>query len=841
MQAPWVAPSGGDVQVCGTPPAPAHPVLSQGIDFPPREQDCYQALFAEADTEGSGRVGGRHAVTFLSRSGLEKQVLKQIWDVADSSGSGWLDFADFSVALRLVAHAQSGRTTTPGMARLEPLELPTFRASGDAARPVPRLLGGLTGGVPEGALYATSPAAMPVRGRSPARADKVVPTPRDLRKFGRLFCGMVGPGGTMLDATRGAGLLKKSGVAEDLLSHVWNMADTGQKGGLTWPEFVLAMHLVHRLRAQLPLPLPGGLPADLLQLLASLQDAQAYAGQPSRSPRATSRASSPFASAAGTSPAASARSVSPCAGKSPRSVPSGAEIRKYARLFVRTTAPSGASSVSAVQAKDLLAGSGLEKEALARVWDLSDMDRDTSLCWPEFVLAMHLIQRARARLPLPLTPSEMPQELIGALGALEPAQAYASRPRSRSTSRAPSAEPAAPAKQQPEPFAPAAQQWEPVAPATQQWETFGDGPSSDPEPRAKRREGSRGRRDGGGGGDPDHSEKHRPGKGDRGDGTSRSPEPRSDRRSGRRGSGSRDRHNDGSHGAWEAESGMEEAVPKSNADSSHFSFELPRERHGSRPPVDALAAGGGRTAVVAAMVEGDRNLSKELRSSCDELHHELERLEDLCKREEQLMSREHADGERAALERQNLTQQVEASQCHLAELKRELQASQCQSILLRRDSDHYAAEHTFLQRIYLEGSNDVQALQQSVEYLEQSNQSLVAHIANLQLARGEVLQQLQYEEQVLVRERHEANRIKQTLAALKGSGADPLLRAGRLAFAGSDISFGGDPRGTGFGDAVATALSGAPAAAAQRGAVPGGPCGCFGSPPRAPLDLREGV
>lgn len=832
-QAPLAAPAG-------------QPVVSKGIDFSRREQECYQLLFAEADPEGSGRLGGQQAVAFLSRSGLAKPALKQIWDVADSSGSGWLDREDFSVALRLVAHAQSGRTTTPGMARLEPVELPTFEARDGATvaqRPVPRLCGGsstfgqpamhtLPGNVPGSFLPGTSPGATPVvppRGRSPARADKSVPTARDLRKFGRLFCGLVGPGGTALDAARGAELLRKSGVASPLLGQVWNMADTGQKGSLTWPEFVLAMHLVHRLRAQLPLPPPGGLPADLLSMLASLQPAQSYAEQPSRSPRASSRVSSPFASVSGTSAAPSARSLSPGpdAGRrslsrgADRAVPSSTDVRKYSRLFTRTLAPTGASSLTAAQAKELFQRSGLDNEALARVWDLSDMNRDSSLSWQEFVLAMHLIQRLRAQLPLPSSPSEIPQELLGALAALGPAQSYASLPRSRSTSRA----------QSPDPFASEVTPAAAPAPA-KRWETFedapsgafGDFPSGEPEPVTRRSKSSesRGRRSLKGS-DAEPS-------------LERDPRGSSDHRS-----SSRDRHDHDSHSAWGLESGAE-AVPRSSAESSHFSFEQPRARHGGHSSLAQMpAAEGGPAELIATLVQGDRDLSKELRSSCDELHRELERLEDLCKREEQLMALEQKEGELSMQEGHNLTQQVEASQSQLSDLKRELQVFQCQSILLRRDSDHYAAEHTFLETMFMEGTNDVQVLQQSVEYLEQSNQGLVAHISNLQSARGEVLQQLQYEEDLLARERQEVDRIQQTLVALKGGGADPLLRTGRLAHAGS-AGPGGHSRPGGFGDAVAAAVAAQPAAAAAHGgAAPALPCGGAAAPTRAPLDLREGV
>lgn len=49
------------------------------------------------------------AVGFLTKSGLDRGVLKQIWDLSDVAGRGFLDPEEFYLALRLVAHAQAGR------------------------------------------------------------------------------------------------------------------------------------------------------------------------------------------------------------------------------------------------------------------------------------------------------------------------------------------------------------------------------------------------------------------------------------------------------------------------------------------------------------------------------------------------------------------------------------------------------------------------------------------------------------------------------------------------------------------------------------------------------------
>merc|ERR1712137_1278680 len=86
-----------------------------------------------------------------------------------------------------------------------------------------------------------------------------------------------------------------SGLGIDILRQIWHMADHDGDGQLSWPEFVLAMHLIRRARAEQALP-QGGLPAELTMFLGSLEPAEVYARQESRSPRSHSAASSPFGS-----------------------------------------------------------------------------------------------------------------------------------------------------------------------------------------------------------------------------------------------------------------------------------------------------------------------------------------------------------------------------------------------------------------------------------------------------------------------------------------------------------------------------------------------------------------
>merc|ERR1711935_1093323 len=99
-----------------------------------------------------------------------------------------------------------------------------------------------------------------------------------------------------------------------------------------------------------------------------------------------------------------------------------------------------------------------------------------------------------------------------------------------------------------------------------------------------------------------------------------------------------------------------------------------------------------------------------------------------------------------------------------------------ENVMLRCDHDHFAKEAVFLRRLLEEGTRDSQALQQSIEYLEQSNSSLRAHTATLEDARREVLETVKVEKELLRKEQAEAEFAKQALEALRTDGVDGLMR-----------------------------------------------------------------
>ncbi|KAK5260545.1 hypothetical protein LTR40_003964 [Exophiala xenobiotica] len=86
--------------------ASGHP----NLNLNPEEKRVYGQLLKEADPDGFGAVSGDVAVRFFERTKLAPDVLGQIWQIADVENRGFLTPAGFGVALRLIGHAQAGRS-----------------------------------------------------------------------------------------------------------------------------------------------------------------------------------------------------------------------------------------------------------------------------------------------------------------------------------------------------------------------------------------------------------------------------------------------------------------------------------------------------------------------------------------------------------------------------------------------------------------------------------------------------------------------------------------------------------------------------------------------------------
>ncbi|KAH3685971.1 hypothetical protein WICPIJ_003051, partial [Wickerhamomyces pijperi] len=78
--------------------------------------------------------------------------------------------------------------------------------------------------------------------------------------------------------------------------------------------------------------------------------------------------------------------------------------QKYEQLF-RTAVPSNSQTIPASNARDILLRSGLAAQQLSVIWELSDLNKSGELLFPEFCLALYLVESALQGRELRVLPS----------------------------------------------------------------------------------------------------------------------------------------------------------------------------------------------------------------------------------------------------------------------------------------------------------------------------------------------------------------------------------------------------------------------------------------------------
>ena len=93
----------------------------------PHEQTRYDALFPNYERLNDGYVYGAEAVTLFSRSGLSKDILREIWNLADNPVDNRLDRVEFAIAMHLiVCVSKKNLEVPPGL----PLSLQALKNAG---------------------------------------------------------------------------------------------------------------------------------------------------------------------------------------------------------------------------------------------------------------------------------------------------------------------------------------------------------------------------------------------------------------------------------------------------------------------------------------------------------------------------------------------------------------------------------------------------------------------------------------------------------------------------------------------------------------------------------------
>ncbi|SPO05707.1 related to EDE1 protein [Cephalotrichum gorgonifer] len=390
---------------------------SQIVNLSPEEKRLFGQLFRQADFDNVSVVTGEVAVSFFEKTRLDTRVLGKIWQIADTENRGFLTPAGFSVALRLIGHAQAGREPSPELAR--------------QSGPLPRF-----DGVPVPSPSPASPpppAALQAQGSGggPVRIPPL--TPDRVAQFSGLFERQsLGPG-NVLPGDQAKQIFEKSGLPNETLGLVWQLADTEQRGAFLVHEFVIAMHLLNALKTGVLKAVPNTLPPGLVE-----------AARRGPAARQSPTHTGPITGIATMSGSANMRTGSPLArgGVAPplTGLATGgdwlitpAEKTKFDSIYDGIQ-KANRGYITGEEAVPFFSQSDLSGDILAQIWDLSDINSEGHLTKDEFAIAMYLIRLQRARrdgtnvLPTTLPPNLVPPSMRNQVRPMTAGSAFDSPP-----------------------------------------------------------------------------------------------------------------------------------------------------------------------------------------------------------------------------------------------------------------------------------------------------------------------------------------------------------------------------------------------------------------------------
>ncbi|KAI1471753.1 uncharacterized protein F4812DRAFT_415311 [Daldinia caldariorum] len=376
---------------------PSVDAAAPALNLTPEEKRVYGQLFRQADTDNVGVVTGEVAVKFFEKTRLDSRILGEIWQIADKENRGFLTPAGFGFVLRLIGHAQAGREPTPELALQQ--------------GPLPRFEGiNINANVP--------PAQPPIQAQGTGNTPIRIPplTPEKVAQYAGLFERQNLQNGGILPGDQAKNIFEKSGLPNEVLGRIWQLADTEQRGALVLTEFVIAMHLLTSMKTGALRGLPNILPAALYEAATRRGSASGRSPTTAIPPvPAIPRQLSGQAHLRTTSPLGRPPLGPQPTGVAPQTTGSDwlitpADKARFDQFYADLD-KTNKGYITGEEAVPFLSQSSLAEDALAQIWDLADINSEGRLTRDTFAVAMHLIRQQRSRRDMPL-PTTLPPNLI---------------------------------------------------------------------------------------------------------------------------------------------------------------------------------------------------------------------------------------------------------------------------------------------------------------------------------------------------------------------------------------------------------------------------------------------
>ncbi|KAI0713264.1 hypothetical protein C8Q76DRAFT_621024 [Earliella scabrosa] len=474
-------------------PLPIGPIAgpSTGLAFdelPPltaHDKAKFRKIFKGNGAKNGILSAGSQAKDVFMKSKLPWNTLSEIWTLADFRRRGFLDVADFTIAMYLIQALMTGKLTSvpkslPHKLYEEAAQHTPTPNSSDSSLHLPSA----PPMHPSRVASSQSPFAGPPPrhpSRTSDRAASRPPSPRwDVSPATKVQANHIfstldprGKGRVKGEAVRT--YIHQSGLSPNAAGRIWDLADVGRKGYLTHEEFTIAMHLVklkkdgHHLPTALP---PGllssgandaytGVAADTSRHLDPYRGTS-LSPPASHSPSRSEDRARPTSASPGPSTLRSSRStphlpaLAPVSSPPPASsntpapfpmsplptpmnyVPSQAtnptqwnidpeDRARYDRYFDQLDTSRQGYLLSNV-AVPFFARAKLPNDVMATIWDLADSEHDGRITRDDFAVAMHLIRLKLAGKELPTATSVLPSNPTPAPRAEPPSRRDSGQP-----------------------------------------------------------------------------------------------------------------------------------------------------------------------------------------------------------------------------------------------------------------------------------------------------------------------------------------------------------------------------------------------------------------------------
>ncbi|GES99492.1 EF hand domain-containing protein [Rhizophagus clarus] len=334
------------------------------------EKHAYSQLFQVADEENKGVISGQNAVKLFMKSHLPSPVLSNIWQIADSENKGYLTKQTFSVAIKLIAQVQNGKSPDP--------------SNLNADLPIPRFEG------------------IDIEPYKKPEQNNIIITNEDRERYKDMFY-KLNPTNGFIDGDKAKDIFVRSKLNVEKLSQIWTLADTKERGKLDLPEFIIAMHFIQQTMRGLIKTLPSELPNGFYEMASGTE-----INTPASPPNFAKNLSSPRL---GQSPVTrqmtlDSGTITPSIFQDNSWDVTDKEKASYDRFFDEE---STNGYITGEGAANFFMKSKLPSDQLAQIWDLADINKSGKLSRDEFAVAMYLITKKLTGVPLP---KSLPNSLI---------------------------------------------------------------------------------------------------------------------------------------------------------------------------------------------------------------------------------------------------------------------------------------------------------------------------------------------------------------------------------------------------------------------------------------------